>query len=321
MIRSWISRIVAVLVILSLSACSLLEKWHDKQHRLDRADPFERRIYVNGKLVPGTGEDILFLKKNDPEEFNRIIDDLIGVDESINLIDNRDEKLKQFVRLFDSNRRSEFNSDIGEFNQEIKDRVSGSGGFIVRLFLYYFLVCDEDELRSLGSLKVIGKIDKWVYDQKATLHSKEKMGDRGSGYIFWQVEAKDCKGVKHDYKFHIAVDEGYELWANLAEDFDLFFDYEDIDNMIPKDEIERNIEEERRFDYKLHAKGSSIHVLTVFLDNELVDDSDPIYRRDETSCIDLFFEGDIGATELPDQSDYCMGRCDKPPIINTGAGD
>lgn len=316
--RTWIMRITAFFLIVGLSACSSLEEWHEEQHKRDGVGGSERRLYINGATVPSTGKEILDLKNNNREEFNKLVDDLIGIKESEDKIDNRDEELKRFSMLFYNDKSYRKSSIRREFEDRIENRISGIGGFSVRLFIHYFFVCSDDELRSLGTLKVVGKIENWLYDQRAAVTTDGVYGEKGSGLIFWRAEAKDCKGIMHDYEFHIAVDEAYELWENLAKGPKLKFASESINEMIPDAERLKNIEENRRFDYKLHASGKNIKILSVLLDNKIVSNGDPIYTSDDDSCIDVFFEGKIDSTTLPDQSDYCMGRCDKPPIINTG---
>ena len=49
-------------------------------------------------------------------------------------------------------------------------------------------------------------------------------------------------------------------------------------------------------------------------------DYDLYYTTTENSCVDIMFKGDPPSTQLPPQVEYCMGRCESPPIVNSGGG-
>lgn len=325
MMRTWIGRLAFISVTITLAACADHRKWHmHGADELPEEQLSESRFYINGNPVPLSGEEIIKIRKN-KNQLNKLIDDLINVEESAEQIPNRNIQLELVSSIFDNNRAMEKGFHREKIDPRILKRVRGIGGFQTRILLHYFLSCSFDELKALEELKVVGKIKKWIYDQEAERVNFEYNGkikidkdaEKGSGFVFWQAEAQDCNGIIHDYKFHIAVDSSYELWKNLIDKGPKMKFGEPVDSMIPQEERDRNIVDDRRFDYKLHATGTNIHVLTVFLDNELVDKSDEIYMSDEKSCIDVFFKGDPPATELPDQVGYCMGRCDHPPVINT----
>lgn len=310
MTRFWVKKIIVILGIIALSACADYKKWHkdDDPPRVQFADS---QFYIDGEFIELSGRGILRIRQNS-DRLNKNISSLVGIKSPFSKPEKRD-RLRELIKSLDTG---------DGFDGFVPKRLRGIGGFQGRLLLKYFLVCTDDELRSLGRLKVIGKIKKWIYDQKATVNNekyKEEDEALGSGYIFWHAKADDCKGIEHDYKFHIAVDKAYQLKKNLEkEGYGLNFG--DLDMEMPQKEIDRIKYEERRFDYKLHAKGTGIHILTVFLDNKLVHKSDPIYESDKESCIDVFFAGEPPAYELPDQEGYCMGRCDDPPVINTSGG-
>ncbi len=80
----------------------------------------------------------------------------------------------------------------------------------------------------------------------------------------------------------------------------------------------------RGLKYKLFAKGEEIvvrHIYQVFDDGsiERLPDTDPWYQSTEESCIDIMFDRFPPAIDLPPQRGYCLGRCDQPQVVNTGA--
>lgn len=336
MIVIYISRLSIIALILTLSACAG-GNWGVDPRPLEAEIPFpavtedpfpviehESRFYINGVRAPLNGLDLLEIKSN-PEEKNRFIDRLINIENSIEVIPNRDRFLTDLADIFESDsdsgyKRKSRNADAlkvesaaaNDFEQTVMQRIGGVGGFQVRTLLHYMLACSDEELAALEKVHVVGKIEKWIY---------KKSWRKGSGYIYWHADVNDCKNVSHDFKFHIAVNKGYELLENIAtEPYHLDFGDQRINNMIPIKEREILIKYKRQFNYKLHAQGNKIHILTVFLDDNLVDANDPVYTSDPDSCIDIFFKEKPPANELPRQFGYCMGRCDHPPILNT-SGD
>ena len=91
----------------------------------------------------------------------------------------------------------------------------------------------------------------------------------------------------------------------------------------------------RGLDHKLFAKGPDafeIHHVYRQINCDQIErideivpigggDIDPWYGVTPESCIDLMFRGFPPATELPDQSGYCLGRCKSPDIVNTSGGE
>lgn len=93
----------------------------------------------------------------------------------------------------------------------------------------------------------------------------------------------------------------------------------------------------RCLDHKLLARGEKVRIVNVYRKVECCDlncghpDCGKLIRLDETkddekkfyvstdeSCIDLMFKGAPPASELPPQVEYCLGRCENPPVINSG---
>ena len=75
----------------------------------------------------------------------------------------------------------------------------------------------------------------------------------------------------------------------------------------------------RGLDHKLFAKGPGIVVLAASKNGDLIPANDPVYQSDSDSCVDLLFKDYPPEQTLPPQSGYCLGRCQDPLVVNTGA--
>jgi hypothetical protein len=94
----------------------------------------------------------------------------------------------------------------------------------------------------------------------------------------------------------------------------------------------------RGLNHKLYAKGRNVKVERVYRqvchhspdtnaideDFHLLDRSDPnnamYYAESEDACVDIMFKGYPTLAGVPDDvRGYCLGRCKKPEIVNTGA--
>ena len=84
----------------------------------------------------------------------------------------------------------------------------------------------------------------------------------------------------------------------------------------------------RCLDHKLFAEGKDEKGNDNFTINDIyqrvdggplirLDDAHDWYRVTKESCIDLMFKGYPPASGLPPQSNYCLGRCEHPKIVNT----
>ena len=285
--------IVVALTVFTLASCAKMKKWDD-----DVATPpvkkqfYDTRFYLNGLAL--NGPRILELRRH-PEDLNETVRFLVGKDEDLARPEKRG-RLKELLAVLDRGQG---------FAGFVPPKLRGLEGFQTRLALRYAVECTDNQLKSLGDLNLVGKIEKWIYEK-----------ERRSGYIYWEAKAPNCDGVEQNYRFHVAVDGSYVEHKNLAKGYELYFPKLGME--LPEEERQRIRDQKRRFDYKLHAEGESIVVLTAFVNHQLVDASDPIYERTEDSCIDVLFRGRPPATELPKQEWYCMGRCDNPPLINTG---
>jgi len=79
----------------------------------------------------------------------------------------------------------------------------------------------------------------------------------------------------------------------------------------------------RGLDHKLFARGKGgikIHKIYESVNGSKLSPlprEHPWYTVDDESCVDLMFKGYPPAIGLPPQSNYCLGRCVHPKIINT----
>jgi len=83
----------------------------------------------------------------------------------------------------------------------------------------------------------------------------------------------------------------------------------------------------RGLDHKLFARGKDVKIINVYRkidDYPLmrIDENDAdgmrFYVSTEESCVDIMFKGYPPESQLPPQVEYCLGRCENPPIINSG---
>lgn len=294
MIKSSIKIFVISTIAIVAAGCADFKSWHKNKH--DDGTPskqfYDTRLYLinDGDEIALNKETIENLRDN-PEELDYFVSLIVGEEEPLSKRENR-------ARLRDLVRRLNGGSGFEGF---VPDNLKGIGG-IQALWTLDYLLCSD----AISDLNVVGKIDKWIYDD-----------ERSSGYIYWSAKRTDCSGVDRRYEFHIAVDGSYVKHPNEAEGyFDLLFP--DLKMEIPYDERKRIRKQKRHFDYKLHAEGSSVIVLSSFIDGNLVASSNPIYISTKDTCIDVLFREDPPSTQLPVQEWYCMGRCNHPPLINTG---
>jgi len=91
----------------------------------------------------------------------------------------------------------------------------------------------------------------------------------------------------------------------------------------------------RCLDHKLLAMGDEVEIEHVYrqichespqIPDEnfhLLDRNDPRYKgyyeSTEETCVDIMFKGYPPLAGLPEQREYCLGRCKHPDIVNTGA--
>lgn len=169
-----------------------------------------------------------------------------------------------------------------------------------------------------------GKIRDWLYI--------DKNGKAGSGHLavdmkYWRYDSVSDfqNGVPPNQikllHWHIQVNDAYNVHPRNGP-YDNPFP--DVDLTLPQEAIDSIWHPARDLRWKLHARGQGIIIRELY---QKVDDN-PIellppthHRRFETdeTCIDVLFHPYPPEIELPPQLGYCLGRCEKPHIVNTGA--
>jgi hypothetical protein len=194
--------------------------------------------------------------------------------------------------------------------EEVPVALRGIGGFGTLLVARAYLFNEAHRVR--------GKIRDYVYVE-----------DDQSGHLAVDVQteffasAKDRDSGKPPQRkellhWDIDVDGVYEIHQRGTDFTDPF---PQVDLTLPGYAIAGIWA--RDLKYKLHAKGTGIIVRHVYrkIDDDPIarlPSTDPRYGSTDASCIDLLFNPYPPEIELPPQIGYCLGRCEHPPILNTG---
>ena len=194
--------------------------------------------------------------------------------------------------------------------EEVPVALSGLGGFGALLVARAYFFEEAHKIR--------GRIRDYLYvedDQSGHLAVEVRteffasVKDRDSGkaplrteLLHWDVDVEDAYGIHH---------RGLDF-TNPFPQVDLALPGYAIAGIWARD-----------LKYKLHAKGTGIVVRHVYrkIDDDAIvrlPSTDPRYLSTDESCIDLLFNPYPPETELPPQIGFCLGRCDHPPIVNTG---
>ncbi len=280
MTRNWAVTAVALVLVLGLTACE------------------------TSRRLPGAGDDAPTNLSLAGERANRA--ELASLRRNLSRLKSidveSDEGRASAKRLL---KRIEDRSLKGE---EVPEDLRGIGGFHARLLVKSAL-STRDELLTQN---LSGKIRRYIFNEE---------NDAGYLEVDTRVETL-VNGVKvktDKYFWSIAVLPGtYRVIKKDNRDPNDPFpgtvplppDALDPDN--PRGIIQRGL------DHKLFAKGRGIVVLAVTKNGDLLPAEDPVYQSDDESCVDILFNGEPPANRLPNQSAYCLGRCDDPLIVNTG---
>ena len=99
---------------------------------------------------------------------------------------------------------------------------------------------------------------------------------------------------------------------------DPFPDTLNLDGIPDPADRQRMVDMMSMWDWKLHANGQSITYVSAKKNGRDISLGDPIFVNPSENCFDIFFAGSAApeSLELPNQSNFCMGRCDAR-IINT----
>lgn len=195
---------------------------------------------------------------------------------------------------------------------DVPDAMRGIGGFSTTLFLKKLILGVHQT--------VYGKIRDYIFvDRTKSGHLSVDMCIDRSEFYHWDIEIANGG-------FGVHLRKGDPDDPNDPYYPDNPFPNVDLD--LPEgatDPDEPTSIWVRGLDHKLHARGKSIEVRHIYhrslSDPDLtrLDDNHHLYMSTEASCVDLFTQGRPPATfgELTD-SDYCLGRCEHPAIVNTG---
>ena len=243
------------------------------------------------------------------EDLRRALDNLFPVASNI---DNLRERI-EFIRGGKSGA-----------DRERFELLNGLGG----IFAHAFLDAAEATLNESGDFDPTKRVYEFVYGQ---IEEYEFDKDAGTGRIvdstyFTTVTVPLGIGPilseTDSYRWTVSVEkDGFTVVPKSNVDPDdpfpgtLEFDQAVLDRI-----------ELLGFEYKLWAKGTAIVIELIEFKEEGESDysdvptSDPRYRRTPENCIDMLFvnfpPAMLGELKPPL---YCLGRCENPMLINTGA--
>lgn len=120
--------------------------------------------------------------------------------------------------------------------------------------------------------------------------------------------------------WHIEVDQAYQVHKRGP----IYLEPFDVDLPLPPEAIAAIWHPARDLRWKLHARGTGVIIREVYRQVnggsiELLPSTETYYygSTDDT-CIDILFHPYPPKFELPPQLGYCLGRCERPFVINTG---
>lgn len=313
--------IVIIPVILSMAACAQLDRRprdYDLDKNLQRIATFSKGKRLNNIKVKEEGD-------NDVEVIDHIINLVGGEGKFDDTLRDDLKRLRQQKRLVIELRKFVNSLEDEEITYEgalpeqaLRRRLRGLGGFHSILALRTLTECvieGKEQLLSVGQQRLLGKIFLYSYNR----YSSGGFIGFGANHILTCKEGK--RPIENNYIIHVAIipydQQGNQIGFREFRKKNGKFP-EEIAQFLPNDrDVQRRIKA-RGLNRKLYARGESIKVIAAFKDKKLLPKHHPIYHQDEDSCIDILFKDSIPTYELPDQEDYCMGRCGSPPLVNTG---
>lgn len=290
-----------------------------------------RDLFIEGKRVP----QLLSSKCEDRSSDDLFRDLMHQLNEEIEEININQDYLENFVRRFRNAER--FEGDLEAYPASL----GGISGINTLLYLEHHLVdrgfltsedigliCDPGKLFEYRS-KLCGKIIKY------TFNDKEKSGHLCVDLIHEQFCTREefllCAPQRTTYYRWVidVLEGGYKVIERNDSKFP-----KDPFPPIPNDTFpthsldptdERGIWF-RCLDHKLVAEGKAVVIKDIYrqigdegecirLDEQIYEH---LYQSTDQSCVDIMFRGYPPECELPDQVEYCLGRCAHPPIINSG---
>ena len=297
--RYWIKSIVAMAAIVGLSACAVKGERPsagDAQDPPSAGDVVNLPLFINGKPL----DEIL----RDPDATNEILAALLG------------------KKFYGEEGREELRKLVAAFDNGADDEPAfrGLSGFSTLEFV-----------RAVLDPKVKRKPKGLIGDY---LVEFDRETNRGEGHLTVDVKtkifftdrsmARDVPDRVERLQWHIEV---------VKEGFEVRFRGTDVNNPFPNTVIFPDFATDpsdprsiwyRGLDHKLWAKGTRIVVRDIFqqIDDgpiERLPNSHPFYTSTKESCIDMMTRGYPPSfrIDFPEQSGYCLGRCDHPYIMNS----
>lgn len=300
---------VAVIVVCSLSACSLVRHKSEKQPSTEDFDNWS--LVLNGERV----DDL----RADPEKIREAVRKLLKYepwnDDKAGKKDDKSDDKKDDPERMDEKRYRALMAGKDPDDGVTPDALKGIAGFSTTGL----------KRASEGQRQLIrGKIRDYVYDDKTK-----------SGHLAvdtWVTVFNDAKAFINDkpdevirYHWDIEIEaEAFEVQPHSGDPENPFPPTKKYPNPVQfTEETLRDIEA-RGLKYKLFAQGEKVvvrHVYRVGADGKLerLPAGHPFYEPSKESCIDIMFDRYPPALDLPPQRGYCLGRCDQPQVVNTGA--
>lgn len=300
--RQLTSGLAVAVSILVLSACSLIEKVQPVTEV--PSEEFDQwSLVLDGERV----DDL----RADPEKIKAKVRELLKSDP---WSDDKARKSKgEPPRLDEEYFRALTEGRLP--GTPVPEALKGIGGFSAR-----GLLRAADGQRQV----ITGKIRDYVYDDSnksghLAVDTRVEIFATRESFVMHKPD------VTLRYHWDIEIEPGaFEVQKHSGEDLDPFPGTEK--HPVPVEFTDATLKDikKRGLIYKLFAKGEKIvvrHIYQVFDDGsiERLPNKDPLYESTEESCIDIMFDRFPPAIDLPPQRGYCLGRCDQPQVVNTGA--
>lgn len=306
--RRWVTSAAALAAILVLSACSLI------QEVPSAGEVVELGVRIDGKLAA----DVIA----DPKATDEVLEGLLGKDFTG---DEGRERIKALLDRLDKNESLDEEVFQGVCGLSTSEFLRGVVDPSLRrettgLIGDYLVEFDDNREVNEEKTAYVGRwpghltVDTITKVYRKTATGETLLPDR-TVYLQWHIRV--VKDEKHD---------GFEVRLRQKKIKDPFpetvvFPDEALD---PENEISL-WHPDRDLDHKLWAKGTEIVVEEVYQrigkDGELVllPKTHEYYKRCEEACIDMMTRGfpPTFRIEFPEQSGYCLGRCDQPHIMNS----
>jgi hypothetical protein len=266
---------------------------------------------ANELVIGGLGFEVQLNEENEPDEERTLVE------------------LTELVRRFDAEPRAVL--------EDVPESLQGIAGFTTLLFLQKLLPLPEPEQampQPIADKVLMGRIRDYTFlvDPDAS--------DYGEGHLAVDVctDVLEFVPLGEDRRefFHWDISVGKRDFiinerqapspiANPSAYATPFAGMEQVLPAFSRDPADPRSVWRRGLDHKLHSSGKRVQINDIYhrkLSEPALarfDNDHPWYTSTDSSCLDLFTQGRPPATfgELT-ANDYCLGRCQHPPIVNSG---